>query len=106
MQEYRRRRHPVPPRHVAAGHRRISPALSITCRTDIAEHHTREGKLYCAVVLDAYCRRVVGWSIDASPTAALVMLRFKRLGLRYDRTQRTVRPLLTCVLINLRRSSA
>ena len=34
--------------------------------TDITEHPTREGKLYCAVVLDAYSRRVVGWSIDAS----------------------------------------
>jgi transposase len=33
------------------------------------------------------------------------LLRFKRLGLRYDRTQRTLRPLLTLggVLINLRR---
>lgn len=40
--------------------------------TDITEHPTREGKVYCAVVLDAYSRRVVGWSIDASPTAALV----------------------------------
>jgi putative transposase len=40
--------------------------------TDITEHPTREGKLYCAVVLDVFSRRVVGWSIDASPTAALV----------------------------------
>ena len=40
--------------------------------TDITEHPTREGKLYCAVVLDAFSRRVVGWSIDATPTAALV----------------------------------
>ena len=40
--------------------------------TDITEHPTREGKVYCAVVLDAYSRRVVGWSIDAAPTAALV----------------------------------
>jgi hypothetical protein len=40
--------------------------------TGITEHPTREGKLYCAVVLDACSRRVVGWSIDASPTAALV----------------------------------
>jgi putative transposase len=40
--------------------------------TDITEHPTREGKVYCAVVLDAYSRRVVGWSIDATPTAALV----------------------------------
>jgi transposase InsO family protein len=40
--------------------------------TDVTEHPTREGKLYCSVVLDAYSRRVVGWSIDASQTAALV----------------------------------
>jgi putative transposase len=40
--------------------------------TDITEHPTREGKVYCAVVLDTYSRRVVGWSIDATQTAALV----------------------------------
>jgi putative transposase len=39
--------------------------------TDITEHPTLEGKVYCAVVLDTFSRRVVGWSIDASPTAAL-----------------------------------
>jgi transposase InsO family protein len=32
--------------------------------TDITEHPTREGKVYCAVVLDAFSRRVVGWSIS------------------------------------------
>jgi transposase InsO family protein len=36
------------------------------------EHRTREGKVYCAVVLDTFSRRVVGWSIDTQPTAALV----------------------------------
>ena len=40
--------------------------------TDITEHPTREGKVYCCVVLDVFSRRVVGWSIDSSPTAALV----------------------------------
>ncbi len=40
--------------------------------TDITEHPTREGKVYCAVVLDVFSRRVVGWSIDSAPTAALV----------------------------------
>jgi transposase InsO family protein len=40
--------------------------------TDITEHPTREGKVYCAVVLDAFSRRVVGWSIDSTPNAALV----------------------------------
>ena len=28
--------------------------------------------MYCAVVLDTYSRRVVGWSIDSGQTAALV----------------------------------
>ena len=40
--------------------------------TDITEHPTREGKVYCAVVLDAWSRRVVGWSIDSRPSTALV----------------------------------
>ena len=40
--------------------------------TDITEHPTREGKVYCAAVLDTFSRRIVGWSIDAHPTAALV----------------------------------
>jgi putative transposase len=31
--------------------------------SDITEHPTGQGRLYCAVVLDAYSRRVVGWSI-------------------------------------------
>lgn len=49
--------------------------------TDITEHPTREGKVYCCVVLDTYSRRVVGWSIDASPTAALVT---NALGMAID----------------------
>jgi putative transposase len=40
--------------------------------TDITEHPTREGNVYCAVVLDARSRRVVGWSIDSRPSPALV----------------------------------
>jgi putative transposase len=40
--------------------------------TDITEHPTREGKVYCAVVLDVFSRRVVGWSIDSTQNAALV----------------------------------
>lgn len=39
--------------------------------TDITEHPTREGKLYCCVVLDTYSRRVVGWAIDSRPRAEL-----------------------------------
>jgi putative transposase len=39
--------------------------------TDITEHPTREGKLFCCVVLDVYSRRVVGWSISSRQDAAL-----------------------------------
>lgn len=41
--------------------------------TDITEHPTREGKVYCCVVLDTFSRKVVGWSIDSTQTAALVL---------------------------------
>lgn len=54
--------------------------------TDITEHPTREGKVYCAVVLDAFSRRVVGWSIDAAPSAALVT---NALGMAIDRRRPT-----------------
>ncbi len=40
--------------------------------TDITEHKTREGTLYCCVVLDQHSRRVVGWAIDRRNEAALV----------------------------------
>lgn len=49
--------------------------------TDITEHPTREGKVYCAVVLDAWSRRVVGWSIDSTQDAALVT---NALGMAID----------------------
>jgi len=41
--------------------------------TDITEHPTREGKLYCCVVLDTFSRRVVGWSIEPTQTTLLVL---------------------------------
>ena len=40
--------------------------------TDITEHPTWEGKLYCCVVLDLYSRKVVGWAIDRRCEADLV----------------------------------
>ena len=40
--------------------------------TDITEHPTREGKVSCCVVLDAFSRRVVGWAIDRRCETALV----------------------------------
>ena len=48
------------------------PAEKLTGRpgpTPTTEHPTRETKIYCAVVLDVFSRRVVGWSIDHSATA-------------------------------------
>jgi transposase InsO family protein len=47
--------------------------------TDITEHPTREGKVFCCAVLDAFSRKVVGWSIDSTQTAALVT---NALGMR------------------------
>jgi putative transposase len=39
--------------------------------TDITEHPTREGKVYCCVVIDVFSRRVVGWAIDTAQQADL-----------------------------------
>jgi transposase InsO family protein len=49
--------------------------------TDITEHPTREGKLYCCVVIDAYSRRVVGWAIDSRQRADLAS---SALGMAID----------------------
>jgi putative transposase len=40
--------------------------------TDITEHPTAEGKLYCCVVLDLFSRKAVGWAIDRRCEATLV----------------------------------
>lgn len=47
-------------------------ALNRLWVNDITEHRTNEGKVYCAVVLDTFSRRVVGWLLDSGQTAALV----------------------------------
>ena len=44
------------------------PAPNQLWLTDITEHPTREGKVYCCAVLDVFSRRVVGWSIDSTQT--------------------------------------
>lgn len=41
--------------------------------TDITEHPTREGKVYCCAVLDTFSRRIVGWSIDNCQDSTLVV---------------------------------
>jgi putative transposase len=41
--------------------------------TDITEHPTDEGKLYCAAVLDVFSRRIIGWSIADNMRKELVL---------------------------------
>jgi transposase InsO family protein len=41
--------------------------------TDITEHPTMEGRVYCAAVLDVYSRRIVGWSIADHVRSELVV---------------------------------
>ena len=41
--------------------------------TDITEHPTADGTVYCAAVIDAYSRRVIGWSIAEHIRTELVL---------------------------------
>lgn len=41
--------------------------------TDVTEHPTAEGKVYCCAVLDVFSRRIVGWSIADHVRAELVV---------------------------------
>jgi putative transposase len=67
---YRRRRHGCTVRDPDAepstdlvNRRFTADAPNILWITDITEHPTLEGKVYCAAVMDAYSRLIVGWSI-------------------------------------------
>lgn len=40
---------------------------------DITQHRARDGWVYCAAVIDAFSRRVVGWSISDRVTAEIVV---------------------------------
>ena len=41
--------------------------------TDITEHPTAEGKLYCCAIKDVFSNRIVGWAIDERMKARLVV---------------------------------
>jgi putative transposase len=41
--------------------------------TDITEHPTREGKVFCCCVMDTFSRKIVGWSIDSVQNSTLVV---------------------------------
>ena len=74
---YRRRskhHRPLPAVHDDLVRRRfVADAPNRLWLTDITEHPTREGKVYCAAVLDVYSRRIVGWSIADHLRAELVV---------------------------------
>lgn len=46
-----------------------SPARDLVWLTDITEHATSEGKLYCCAVKDVFSNRIVGYAIDERMTA-------------------------------------
>ena len=55
-------------------HRQFDPiAPDLLWVMDVIEHRTGEGKVYLAAVLDAYSRRVVGWSIADHIRSELVV---------------------------------
>jgi putative transposase len=51
--------------------------------TDITEHRTAEGKLYCCAIKDVYSNRIVGYSLDSRMTASLAVSALRNaIGLR------------------------
>jgi putative transposase len=57
--------------------------------TDITEHPTAEGTVYCAAVMDAYARLIVGWSIAEHMRTELVT---DALGMAITRRQPDKQP--------------
>ncbi|HEV2360987.1 MAG TPA: IS3 family transposase [Acidimicrobiales bacterium] len=58
--------------------------------TDITEHPTSEGKVYCCVVLDLFSRKVVGWAIDRRCESALVNDALAKAGASRQRSMSTI----------------
>ena len=59
---------------------------------DITQHRTGEGWVYLAVVIDAWCRRVVGWSIADHLRAELVVDAIDMATMRRRPTATTAHP--------------
>ena len=60
----RGRSRPLPAPHEDLVRRQfVADAPDRLWATDVTEHPTRTGKVYCCAVIDAYSRMVVGWSI-------------------------------------------
>jgi putative transposase len=58
--------------------------------TDITEHPTREARVFHCVVLDAYSRKAVGWSIDRIADASLVNSALHMAGTSRPTTPETI----------------
>ena len=50
-----------------------APAPDVVWLTDITEHGTVEGKLYCCAIKDVFSNRIVGYAIDERMTANLAV---------------------------------
>lgn len=70
----KRRRGPAPAVHDDLVKRRfVADAPDRLWCSDVTEHPTKEGKVYCCCVLDVFSRRVVGWSIADHIRSELVV---------------------------------
>ncbi len=70
----RGRTRPLPAPHEDLVSRRfVAEAPNRLWATDITEHPTAGGKVYCCAVLDVYSRTIVGWSIADHMRAELVV---------------------------------
>ena len=69
----RRRRPDTAPHEDLVKRRFVADAPNRLWCTDITEHPTSEGKVYCCAVLDVYSRVVVGWSIADHMRSDLVV---------------------------------
>ncbi|MBL8932388.1 MAG: IS3 family transposase [Kineosporiaceae bacterium] len=68
------RRRPDPAVHDDLVQRRfVADAPDRLWCTDVTEHPTAEGKVYCCAVLDVYHRMIVGWSIADHMRSELVV---------------------------------
>lgn len=70
----KRRNRPLPAPHDDRVRRKfVADAPNRLWCTDITEHPTATGKVYCCAVLDVFSRTVVGWSIADHMRAELVV---------------------------------
>ena len=70
--------------------------------TDITEHPTAEGRLYCAAVMDAYSRWIIGWSLAGHMRTELVTDALGMAILRRNRTNNSATSRRSCIPITAR----